>query len=261
MTSYPHEATFTALGMQCQIITTRPQDLLAAVDEALEELSRLAAVISFDDRRSEVSRLSRLASFAEVTAPASALLLDYLGAALWAADLTEGLVSPSDGVWRGIELGDGTVKLPRGTILDLSETAPSHAADLLARRLHADSGGGFLVRIGDAVAVAGDSPEGGWEIPVTAPGGRTLQVVSTRFAAVSKAEDDLRADQPHPIWTQVTVAAPTALEARAWAAASQTKGELAPAWLTNHGVTARLERRTGTTRYTAGWPQAHLSAA
>ena len=32
MTSYPHEATFTALGMQCQIITTRPQDLLAAVD-------------------------------------------------------------------------------------------------------------------------------------------------------------------------------------------------------------------------------------
>lgn len=262
MTSYPHEANIKALGLQCRIITTQPVDLFPAVDATLSVLSTLTSVISLEDRRSEASRLSRLAAHADVTAPASDLMIDQLNAALWAADLTDGLVAPTgarDGAWECIEVRDDSVRLPRGTVLDLSATALAHSADLLATGLHRETGGGFLVSLGDNVAVAGEAPEGGWEIPVTSPGGRTVQVVSSQHAAVARAAD--RSVRQPGIWAQVTVAASSALEAHAWAVASRLKGELAPAWLTNRGVPARLERRTGTTRFTAGWPNVHLSAA
>ncbi len=284
MTRYPHEATFNALGLECMLITTQPEHLLPAVDLIIEELDDLDTVMSLQEPASEVSRLTRLARFADVTAPASPILIDYLSAALWSADLTEGLVDPtathvadnstaahSGHGWERIEIGDGTVKLPRGCILDLSSTASAHAADLMARRL-ADlfDGAGFLVSIGGDIAVAGEPPEDGWQIPVTNATGRTMQLVSTKHAALGRSTevahgevliDPRTGDPASKVWTQVTVAATTALEANAWASASVMLGEMAPAWLINRGVPARLERRTGTTRFTAGWPHPVLAAA
>ncbi|NHB84453.1 hypothetical protein G7085_07100 [Tessaracoccus sp. HDW20] len=257
MPRYPHEATFSALGLDCLLITTCPEDLLRSVDLVVEELEELAAVTSLDLHTSEASRLTRLAWAADVTAPASPVLIDYLSAALWAAELTDSMPSGDSrlGDWRRIEIGDGTVSLPRGCVLDLGDTVAAHAADLLVLLLSdLHPGGGFLLGIGNGLAVAGEAPDDGWQIPVTAPSGRTLQVVSTRRAAVSSTIDHGHGTSDAELWAKVTVAAGTALEAQAWAAASRVKGELAPAWLTNRGVPARLERRTGTTRYTAGWP-------
>ncbi|SHI51477.1 thiamine biosynthesis lipoprotein [Tessaracoccus bendigoensis DSM 12906] len=276
MTRYPHEATFNVDGLDCLLITTMPQDLLPAVDIVIEELTALAAVASLDLHDSEVSRLTRMARFADITVPASPVLIDYLSAALWSADLTEGLVDPtahrssSGGStlpghgWERIEIGETTVSLPRGCVLDLSATASAHAADLLALALADRFGGsGFLVSIDGDIAVAGVCPEGGWQIPVVNGSGRTLQLVSTTHAALGRSDEAARGkvlidprtgDPASKIWTQVTVAANTALEANAWASASVLLGEMAPAWLSNRGVTARLERRTGTTRFTQGWP-------
>lgn len=266
MTTYPHEATINAAGLPCRVITTDPRDLFDAVDATLSELSNLTSVTSLEDSSSEAARLSRLAAHADVTAPASDLMLDHLTAALWVADLTDGLVVPTGGsggavsAWEGIEVGGESVRLPRGTVLDLSATVLAHTADQFALRLHRETGNGFLVSLGDAVAVAGDAPADGWEIPVTSPRGRTLQVISTQHAAVAGSRG-VEAGVPASVWSQVTVAASSALEARACAVASRRKGERAPAWLSNRGIPARLERRSGTTRFTAGWPDTVLTAA
>lgn len=262
MTSYPHEARFTALGLPALIVSTRPQDLLPAVDEVLATLSVLDAVGSRADPASETSRLNRLAAAADLVAPASDALLAQLGAALWAANLTDGRVRPTAPgtdplAWRGIRLGEDTVSLPRGTVLDLSATLPAHAADLLARALRQETGGGFRVELAGSVAVSGEPPAGGWQLPVASPGFHTQQVVAIRDAAVAQVAPSARPN----IWTRVSVAARTALEARAWALAASTMGELAPAWLTNRGVPARLDRRTGTVRFTDGWPQPTRTAA
>lgn len=272
MVRYPHEATFNALDHKCLLITTRPEDLLPAVGEVVAELTEVAWVTSPDLPTSEVSRLTRLAQFADITAPASPVLIDYLSAALWAADLTDGVVDPTgDGTSQAmdrIEIGTGTVTLPAGCTLDLRSTASAHAADLLSRRLAAQyPEGGFLLSVDGDIAVSGTCPEGGWQIPVTAGSGRTVQLVSTATAALANSTGATtpgaaRGNRNHrPIWTQVTVAARTALEAAAWASASVLLGERAPAWLGDHGIAARLERRTGTTRFTTGWPQAHLAVA
>lgn len=262
MTLYPHEASFTALGRPARIVTTRPEDLLPAVDEALAMLSTLDAVVSPDDPGSELSRLNRLAARAELVAPASDTLLEQLGAALWASNLTDGRIRPtapgSDPlVWRGIRIDDGHVHLPRGTVLDLADTHPAHAAELLARSLSLETGSGFEVSIDGSVAVSGEPPTDGWQLPVASPGFHTQQVVTIRDAGVAQVGPSERPS----IWAKISVAARTALEARAWALAASTMGELAPAWLTNRGVPARMDRRTGTVRFTPGWPRPRLTAA
>ena len=281
MGRYPHEATFTVMGLDCLAITTEPEELFPAIDEVIATVNALAATTSLDLHGSEVSRLGRLARFAEITVPASDALIDYLRAALWAADLTGGLVDPTVGSlasedqpygWERIVLGEGTVTLPRGCVLDLSATAPARAADLLVQRLAEEHRGGFLVSIGGDMAVAGDHPDEGWRIPVTSPTGKTLQLVSTTRAALARSAaaategatavvDPRTGDVADGVWTQVTVAAGSALEANAWATASVVLGERAPDWLTHFGVPARLERRTGTTRFTQGWPHPRLVAA
>lgn len=272
MLRYPHEATFNAIDHDCLLITTRPEDLLPSVEAIIDELTEVAWVTSPDLPTSEVSRLTRLARHADVTAPASPILIDYLSAALWAADLTDGVVDPtgegSSQASERIEIGDGTVTLPRGCTLNFRGTASAHAADLLTRRLAAENPeGGFLLSIDGDTAVAGDCPDEGWRIPVSAGSGRTVQFVSTTHAALAQSKGATtpgaaRGRRNHrPIWTHVTVAARTALEAAAWASASVLLGERAPAWLINHGIAARLERRTGTTRFTLGWPQPHMAAA
>ena len=277
MKRYPHEATFKAFDFDCMLIATRPEDLLPAVETVVSELSRVAAVTCLDLPSSEASRLTRLAQHADVTAPVSDVMIDYLSAALWSADLTDGLLRPTSEVagraesqshWERIEIGDGNVTLPRGCVLDLAATAPAHAADLLVKQLTNESaGGGFLVSVCGDLAVAGECPEGGWEVPVTAPNGKTVQLVSTTHAALARSSQHVlngamaSNDKTASVWRQVTVAAATALEANAWASASVLLGELAPAWLSNRGVPARLERRTGTTRFTGGWPRPSLIAA
>ncbi|MBO1755042.1 FAD:protein FMN transferase [Allobranchiibius sp. CTAmp26] len=88
-----------AIGVDCRIVATRPEELPAArrlVDRRIAELDAVASRFRPD---SEVSMLSvaPAAGSATVTLPASPLFLSLLEDALWAADVTDGLVDPTLG--------------------------------------------------------------------------------------------------------------------------------------------------------------------
>jgi thiamine biosynthesis lipoprotein len=127
------------------------------------------------------------------------LLWDALGAALRAADYTDGLVDPTVGRslrlagydrtflrvlhrdgrlveptfevaarWREIELdwGQQAVRVPAGVELDLGATAKALAADRIAVAAAGLAGCGVLVSLGGDIAVAGAPPAGGWAIRI-----------------------------------------------------------------------------------------------
>lgn len=132
--------------------------------------------------------------------PVSALLLDAVGASLWAAELTDGDVVPTVGealvalgcdrdfaavgvrapappavkiapvpAWQTVQLDReaGTIRLGRGVKLDLGATAKALAADRAAAAAHEASGCGVLVSLGGDLSISGPAPGGGWPIRVT----------------------------------------------------------------------------------------------
>jgi len=196
-------ARFRAIGVDCQVVATHDIALASACRLAESRLARLGAVASRFRSDSEVVRLARLGAPAgsrTVTAPASRLLLSLVDDALWAADVTGGLVDPTLG--RAMEsigydadlaevlarpvrdgspsrvaeaprstLGDVridlmacTITIAAGSLIDLGATAKASMADRIARELARHSGGGFLVDLGGDIAVAGQPPPGGWVI-------------------------------------------------------------------------------------------------
>ncbi len=190
-------------------------------------------------------------------------------------------VVPSDGparrvTWRDVHLepregGTGRLEVAAGTLLDLGATAKAHAADLLAARLAAALPGGFLVNLGGDIAVGGDLPDGGWEIGVEAAEGSTLQVIVSTGQAVTTSSTQVRTwrrdgEERHHIvdprtgrtapvtWAQVTCVGATCLEANAASTAAIVLGADAPAWLTAHGIPARLDGLDGSVVLTPGWP-------
>jgi thiamine biosynthesis lipoprotein len=129
---------------------------------------------------------------------ASAVLLDFVEAALRGAALTDGLVDPTVGGavtlagydrdfgsvrgsrtrriraawvagWRAVELdrAAGTLRVPEGVQLDLGATAKALAADRAARRALAESpADGVLVNLGGDIAMTGQAPAAGWQVHV-----------------------------------------------------------------------------------------------
>lgn len=178
--------------------------------------------------------------------------------------------------WRDVHLeargeAGGRLEVPAGTLLDLGATAKAHAADLLATRLAAALPGGFLVNLGGDIAVGGDLPDGGWEIGVEAAEGSTLQVIVSTGQAVTTSSTRVRTwrrdgEERHHIvdprtgrtapvtWAQVTCVGATCLEANAASTAAIVLGADAPAWLTAHGIPARLDGLDGSVVLTPGWP-------
>lgn len=129
----------------------------------------------------------------------SALLLEALEAALWAAITTGGAVDPTVGQalraagydrdfaaiatdaqpvvvrlrpapgWQAVELDHARcrARLAPRTEVDLGSTAKALAADRAAAAAYAALGsGGTLVSLGGDIAVAGTPPEGGWPVLV-----------------------------------------------------------------------------------------------
>jgi thiamine biosynthesis lipoprotein len=128
------------------------------------------------------------------------VLVEAVGAALFAAARTDGDVDPTVGRslgalgwdadftvvvarrgqaprmrivpaagWRRVRLdrARGTVHIPAGVEIDLGATAKALAADRCARRAHEATGSGALVNLGGDIALAGPAPTGGWPIRVT----------------------------------------------------------------------------------------------
>ena len=89
-----------AIGVDCRIVATRPEELPAArrlVDGRIAELDAVASRFRPDSEASVLSVAPAVDSATTVTLPASPLFLSLLDDALWAADATDGLVDPTLG--------------------------------------------------------------------------------------------------------------------------------------------------------------------
>lgn len=221
---------FRALGVDCRIVATDESTLSAAGDFAVTWLLDLDATASRFRADSEVARLAAMPSSHEtLTAPATRLLRSLVQDALWAADVTGGLVDPTLG--RAMEtngydadLDDilsrvvdesvaarreftptsstlrdlsidpqaGTITVATGTLIDLGAIGKAAAADRIAADLAAEQPGGFLVDLGGDLAVAGEPPTGGWVIATDGAGAEGARVTITGHGVATSGTDRRR---------------------------------------------------------------------
>lgn len=185
-----------ALGTLVRVVVTDDGDAAAArraVETLLDSVDRACSRFRKD---SELCALNRAEGRWLEVGP---LLLEALGAALWAAAITGGAVDPTVGRalrtagydrdfaavpasgppvvvrpgpvpgWRAVELdpGPGRARLAPGVEVDLGSTAKALAADRAAPAARAAAGAaGALVSLGGDIAVAGRAPGQGWPVLV-----------------------------------------------------------------------------------------------
>lgn len=188
-------ASFPALGTRVTVVTTEQGELALALDMARSHVEALDAAASRFRPDSELARLNRARGRAFAASP---LLLDAIEDALHAAELTDGLVTPTTGEamvlsgydrdfasvagdgpplayrlrqvpgWQRVRVdrADRTVTVPPGVQVDLGATAKAACADRAARSVAAAIDGGVLVNLGGDLAVAGRGPDGGWPVRI-----------------------------------------------------------------------------------------------
>jgi thiamine biosynthesis lipoprotein len=186
---------FRAIGTTAVAAVSDPRELeraRAVVEDTIAAFDRACS------RFREDSELCALNAAAGKPVKVSPLLLEAVGAALRAAQLTDGDVDPTVGEalialgydrdfdevaagprrvrfaavpgWRTLELDEAAsrVRVPSGVRLDLGATAKALAADHAAAAAHATCGCGVLVSLGGDIALAGEAPaDEGWRIRVT----------------------------------------------------------------------------------------------
>ncbi|HEY2505312.1 MAG TPA: FAD:protein FMN transferase [Streptosporangiaceae bacterium] len=299
--------TFGVFGTTAALLVTRPGELATAraiADELLAEVDLAASRFRPD------SELARLNAASGQPVPVSTLFAELLAAALRAARLTGGDVDPTCGTalvglgydrdfaglrdagdlpappagtarpvpgWHAVHLDPATriAWLERGAEVDLGATAKAWAADRCAARIGAETGGGVLISLGGDIAVAGQPPDGGWQIrvtddhsaPASAPG-QTVAITSGGLATSSTTVrtwtaggrpvhhivDPATGEPAESCWRTVSVAAGTCVDANTASTAAIIRGQSAPGWLTGLGLPARLVGRDGAVVATAGWP-------
>jgi thiamine biosynthesis lipoprotein len=300
----------TALGCLLRVVVTRPSRLTAAkraVDEVVEAIDAAAS------RFREDSELSRLNARPETDVVVSPLLAEAIAVALRAARLTDGAVDPTVGFaikrmgydrdfaavpaqgkairatgtpipgWRAVEFSRRSrlVRLPRGVELDLGATAKALAADMAADAAGLAIGGGALVGLGGDIAVAGESPQGGWQVQVSedsaAPLDESEETVSITSGGIATSSTLVRSWNRggrvfHHIidpvsglptegpWRTATVAAGSCVDANTSATAAIVLGKLAVSWLETRNMAARLIDREGNVARIAGWPESESLA-
>lgn len=177
--------------MDMQIIVTDPDSLGPARWAVNSELDAIEAAASRFNPDSEINALARCGR----PMPISALLAELLGAAVRAAEQTDGDIDPTIGArlielgydrdiaatdasmplavsatrpadWSMITIAGQVAAVPRGVVLDLGATAKAIAADRCAERAHRATGAGVLVNLGGDIATAGEAPDGGWPVLV-----------------------------------------------------------------------------------------------
>jgi thiamine biosynthesis lipoprotein len=301
-----------ALGTDARVAVWPPDGLtaaLAAVDAELRRLDRQASRFRGD------SEISRVHSSPRHAHRLSRGLAEAVRVALAAARWTGGRVDPTVGGalsalgydrdfgavaegsqpggplpvpgpvpgWGRVRLDGSLLRVPAGVCLDLGATAKGLGADRAAAAAwRACQQGGVLVSLGGDIAVAGQSPAGGWPVAVAdcslaaaAPPGQVppAQVVRLTAGAVATSSVTCRqwqrggvrlhhivdprtgypADGP---WRTVSVAAPSCAVANAAATAAIVAGPAARAWLTAAGLPARLAGHDGAVLLVGGWPEA-----
>jgi thiamine biosynthesis lipoprotein len=189
--------------------------------------------------------------------------------------------SPAPGAWRIHHDPDAAVlTVPAGVGIDLGATAKALAADRAAARILEMVGGGVLVGLGGDIAVAGNAPDGGWQIAIGddhRAGSKTHQqvsIISGGLATSSTAArswptasgwahhiiDPRTGRNPEPMWRTASVAAASCVDANAAATAAIVLGAAAPHWLRRRGLPALLVDIDGGTTAVGGWPAVELAA-
>jgi FAD:protein FMN transferase len=306
-----------ALGTSARVAAWPPYNLarvLAIADTELAQLDEQASRFRAD---SEISAVHRTAGDVHILSEG---LAEAIAVALTAARWTGGLADPTIGGaleslgydrdfaairhsgamppaparvsgWKSVRLDGRRLRLPAGTRLDLGATAKGLGSDRAASAAAAAiTGGGILVSLGGDIAVAGESPAGGWPVlvadeqePVSTadPRGRRAAPVPerspgqvVRLAAGALATSSIVCRQwrrgnrmLHHIldprtglpaagpWRTVSVAAANCAEANAASTAAIVAGDRAAAWLAEQGLPARLVARDGSVRFVCGWPE------
>jgi thiamine biosynthesis lipoprotein ApbE len=294
-----------ALGGLMRVVVTRAERLAEARKAVGEVVAAMDAAAS---RFRDDSELSRLNASPERSVAVSPLLASAIEAALRGAKLTGGAVDPTVGTairlagydrdfseieadgesiplliqaipgWRAVRFDRATrtAWIPGGVELDLGATAKAMTADLAATAALEAAGGGVLVSLGGDIAVAGESPDGGWSIQASedssAPVAEGEESISITSGGVATSSTTVRrwtrggialhhiidpgTGRPvESVWRTVTAAAGTCLDANIASTAAIVMGERATAWLESHGLPARLVDRAGVVHRVGGWPE------
>jgi thiamine biosynthesis lipoprotein ApbE len=303
----PVSTGWTALGAPVQFVVTRAAALESGRAILAAELTTMDAVCGARPG-SELSGLGDLARAEAGTGsaawdgsvPVSSLLADAIAAALRTAQLTGGDVDPvvradpigeggngsgrpgPDGLqgldqflrpatgWQRIRLDHEGRRLwlPPGLGLDLSATVTSWAVDRCAGRLARELGCGVLVGLGGNIAVAGESPTGGWRIRVQDTRDVVVAVHDGGLATSSTAArrlhhggdplnyilDPTAGAPAAPYWRTVSVAAACCAFASAASTAAMIRGRHAKEWLSSLALPARMVTLDGRVHTVAGWP-------
>jgi len=304
----PASRTFQALGTFATILVADPDRLGPACDLLAAELDAIDAACSRFRADSELSRVNHARGRPVAISP---LFTEALRVALAAAELTGGDLDPTcgwslirlgydqdfvqarrrtsplrqpplpAGGWRRVTLDQERriVAVPAGIALDLGATAKALAADRAAVAISAAVGGGVLVNLGGDIRVAGEAPDGGWQVGIADDVGfdtstdsiEPRQVVLIRDGGLATSSTLGRAwrrggaAMHHIIvpatgrpaescWRTVSVAAATCVDANIASTAAILRGERSPGWLDGLSLPARLVRHDGSTVTTGGWP-------
>ena len=166
--------------------------------------------------------------------------------------------------------------VPFGVNLDLGATGKAFAADLVARRIVESVGTDLVISLGGDVSIGTldpDAEDHQWQIAVgELPGADPDQTVALSRGGIATSSTmhrrwtrggetvhhllDPRTGRPvDECWRTVTVAASSCLGANTASTASIVLGELAPTWLLERDLAARLVDTEGSVTTVAGWPE------
>ena len=301
-----------ALGTSARVAAWPADGLAAALTAVDAELERLDQQASRFRADSELSRIHRTPGTVHRL---SRGLAEVVYLALAAARWTGGLVDPTVGAalvtlgydrdftairpgppaprprggpglvpgWRSVTMDGCTLGLPEGVCLDFGATAKGLGSDRGAAAAGWALGrGGVLVSLGGDIAVAGQSPLGGWPVavadssdPVSGPedpraggpgqvvrlaagGLATSSVMSRRWQCDGRPVHhiiDPRTGSPAGgPWRTVSVAAACCAEANAAATAAIVAGRDAETFMAGIGLPARMVSHHDIVRLLGGWP-------
>ena len=188
----------------------------------------------------------------------------------------EFVARPAPGWWRiALDPEARTVSIPEGVHVDLGATAKAFAADRAAARLADTLDCGVLVNLGGDVSVAGPTPRGGWAVGIAADCGMDVHLVDQVVAItegglatsgttsrswlrdghrVHHIVDPWTGEAAPTVWSLVSVAAASCVDANAWSTAAVVWGEDAVDNLSSWDVPARLVDAEGAVKTCGGWP-------
>ncbi|SFJ42248.1 FAD:protein FMN transferase [Celeribacter neptunius] len=230
------------LGARAQIILDHP-DAPRLSRMAQAEISRLEAVFSLYDRRSELSRLNRAG---RLDGPAFELL-DCLAMCRRVHDVTEGRFDPTvQPLWQALaeaavagrapaperlaaakraigfdrlRFDSASVKLAPGQALTLNGIAQGYIADRVAALLRANGIDDVLIDTGEILAMGMGPGRGGWPVSITREAGKWL-LLDRAIATSASAGTEIAPGQGHILdprlgdlaqgVSQISVSAPSA---------------------------------------------------